>query len=113
MCGYKDNTKKGQAIANVLNRNHLAPLNDPETTTKLGTSTSRDTSPDLSLVAGSRSVPWMTTEINPGSDHYVFHLVVKGRNYKAEIDAARISDWDQFRKTRMSPEESTELSYQD
>lgn len=97
----------------MIDQNHITLLNEPQTPTRLGTSTSRDTSPDLSLLAGSLDVSWTNTGTSLGSDHDVIHLLVKGNNYKAHVGSAHITNWDQFRKTRMSRERNTGLSYDD
>lgn len=96
--GYKFNTKKGRSVVSAIEQHNLTLLNDPLTTTRTGTSTSRDTCPDLSLLAGQLDVTWTCSQMNLGSDHDIIHLLIRNKNYKARIGSARITNWDAFRK---------------
>lgn len=111
--GYKFNSQRGKKIANIIDEKQLTLLNEPHVATRIGTSTSRDTCPDLSLLAGSIDIDWTNTRVSLGSDHEIIKLTIKGACYKAHIGFVRITDWDKFRKTRASREKSPRSSYDD
>lgn len=113
MWGYRFNSMKGKEIVTIIDQNRLTLLNEPHVATRIGTSTSRDTCPDLSLLAGSIDIAWTNTQVSLGSDHEIIKLTVKDVTYKAHIGFARITDWDKFRKTRASREKNPGSSYDD
>lgn len=111
--GYTHNSKKGKAIVESIEQEHLTLLNDPETPTRTGTSVSRDTSPDLTLLAGTLDITWTNTQNNLGSDHDVIHLLIKDKNYKAQIGSAHITNWDRFRQDRLTRDLDSNISYEE
>lgn len=111
--GYTYNSKKGKAIVESIEQDHLTLLNDPQTPTRTGTSVSRDTSPDLTLLAGSLDITWTNTQENLGSDHDIIQLLIKDKNYKAHIGLASITNWDRFREKRLSLSLNPNLSYEE
>lgn len=113
MWGYKFNSKRGREIANFIDHTGTTLLNDPQTPTRLGNSTARDTSPDLSLLAGSLDVAWSNTGVNLGSDHDILQIAIRGENYRAHIGTARLTNWEQFRRTQESKEDAADVPYED
>ncbi|XP_040072031.2 uncharacterized protein LOC120844346 [Ixodes scapularis] len=111
--GYTHNSKKGKAIVESIEQEHLTLLNDPQTPTRTGTSVSRDTSPDLTLLAGTLDITWTNTQDSLGSDHDIIHILIKDKSYKAHIGSARITNWDNFRKDRNSQNLDQNLSYEE
>ncbi|XP_050042835.2 uncharacterized protein [Dermacentor andersoni] len=77
-------------------------ITDPAFPTRIGTSVTRDTTPDLTFVktdGGSREAKWRNTGQELGSDHYIVEVVVplEGRG-NSGIRKHRITDWDAYRK---------------
>lgn len=102
--GYKFQSKTGRQLANVIEQHNLVIMNEPDTPTRMGTSTSRDTTPDLSLLRGDLDLTWQNKGTNLGSDHDIICLTIRGPNFKVKLGQARITDWDRLRK-RMETEE--------
>ncbi|XP_075556563.1 cytochrome P450 2C20-like [Dermacentor variabilis] len=76
-------------------------ITDPAFPTRIGTSVTRDTTPDLTFVktdGGSREAKWRNTGQELGSDHYIVEVVVplEGQG-NSGIRKHRITDWDTFR----------------
>ncbi|KAH9381257.1 hypothetical protein HPB48_003238 [Haemaphysalis longicornis] len=56
--GYKFCSKRGTQLTNLMDQHNLALFNEPGTPRRMGTSTVRDTTPDLSLLAGILEAAW-------------------------------------------------------
>ncbi|KAH7946422.1 hypothetical protein HPB49_024696 [Dermacentor silvarum] len=54
----------------------------PDTPTCMGTSTTRDTTPDLSLLMGTLDASWQNVGTNLGSDHNVIRITIRGPTLK-------------------------------
>ncbi|KAH7940843.1 hypothetical protein HPB49_006810 [Dermacentor silvarum] len=50
----------------------------PDTPTRMGTSPTRDTTPDLSLLMGTVDASWQNVGTNLGSDHDVIRITIRG-----------------------------------
>lgn len=100
--GYRYKTKRGTLLAQAIDDFHLLLLNHPGSTTRMGTSTARDTSPDLSLLLGTLDVLWSSTGENLGSDHDIIELTIRNLDYNVKTGVARLTNWDAFRKANSS-----------
>ncbi|XP_075526253.1 uncharacterized protein LOC142557958 [Dermacentor variabilis] len=74
-------------------------VNEPGVPTRTGTSTVRDTTPDLTLVRGNLDVTWRNTGENLGSDHDIICVTLGGTDIKAKLGQANIIDWDRLRRS--------------
>ncbi|XP_077541716.1 uncharacterized protein LOC144153828 [Haemaphysalis longicornis] len=76
---------------------------DPSAPTRIGTSVTRDTNPDLTFVRAAnttRGVKWRNTGQNMGSDHFVIEIELPtSARHRDERDRRRqkITDWNLFR----------------
>ncbi|KAH9367609.1 hypothetical protein HPB48_009980 [Haemaphysalis longicornis] len=64
----------------------------------MGTSTSRDSTPDLSLLKGHLDVTWQNIGTNLGSDQDIISLTIRGPMFTEQVGQARITDRDRLRK---------------
>ncbi|KAG0435218.1 hypothetical protein HPB47_018615 [Ixodes persulcatus] len=55
-CGYHKTNKKGTDVHNAAQHHQLTLWNDPQCTTRIGNSISRDTSPELTLSKGIQQI---------------------------------------------------------
>lgn len=80
----------------LMEQHNLTLLIEPNTPPppSTGTSTSRDISPDFSLVAGTLDISWGNTGANMGSDHDLLVVTSKGPTFKAKTGLARITSRD-------------------
>ncbi|KAH7953635.1 hypothetical protein HPB49_010781 [Dermacentor silvarum] len=104
--GYRFCSKRGRELAHLIEQHNLTLLNEPDTPTRMGTSTTRDTTPDLSLLMGTLDASWQNMGINLGSDHDVIRITIRGPTLKVKTGTARITNWDKLRKEQ--EEESDE-----
>ncbi|XP_077534604.1 uncharacterized protein LOC144146536 [Haemaphysalis longicornis] len=101
--GYSRTTVKGRDLLDEATNAGFILYTNPATPTRIGTSTTRDTNPDLSFVRVSDrtkgDVRWSNTGHNLGSDHYILELVLPtARPHTAEQRRKhRLTDWARFR----------------
>lgn len=103
--GYAYPSSKGERLYTSASDLDLTLITDPETPTRCGTSSCRDTTPDLTFVRGIEKCGWYNSGIDLGSDHYVLRINAelpgkKQREYK-------LIDWDKFRKIRTQSSNSS------
>lgn len=96
--GYKYQSIGGKALAKAVEGQEMALLNEPGVVTRKGNSDNRDTTPDLSWMAGSLEVAWRNEDVDLGSDHSIISITIKGPSFRAALGKARITDWDRMRK---------------
>ncbi|XP_037558252.1 uncharacterized protein LOC119435475 [Dermacentor silvarum] len=104
--GYRFCSKRGRELAHLIEQHNLTLLNEPDTPTRMGTSTTRDTTPDLSLLMGTLDVSWQNVGTNLGSDHDIIRITIRGPTLKVKTGTARITNWYKLRKEQ--EEESDE-----
>lgn len=104
--GYKFQSRRGKHLMNAIEKHNAKILNELKTPTRIGTSTARDTTPDLSLLIGDLDVTWANLDTNLGSDHDIISLKIRGQDFRAKLGQARITDWDRLRRR-------TEIEYED
>ncbi|XP_037555247.1 uncharacterized protein LOC119431874 [Dermacentor silvarum] len=96
--GYRFCSKRGRELAHLIEQHNLTLLNEPDTPTRMGMSTTRDTTPDLLLLMGTLHALWQNVGTNLGSDHDVIRITIRGLILKVKTDTARITNWDKLRK---------------
>ncbi|KAH6930660.1 hypothetical protein HPB50_016291 [Hyalomma asiaticum] len=97
-CGYHVTHKKHNSVHDAAQQHSFTLWNYPQLPTRVASSVSRDTSPDLTVSFGIRQVHWMRLDESPGSDHYILHLVIQHYKTPLKTDKAKITDWTAFRK---------------
>ncbi|KAG0423216.1 hypothetical protein HPB47_001005, partial [Ixodes persulcatus] len=88
--GYAYANPWGNLLHKLIEDMDLTLVTDPTNSTRLGTSVTRDTSPDLTFTKTSPKLTgptWRTTTLH-------------GLEYKARIGTARLIDWVKMRETR-------------
>lgn len=100
--GYTYKTKRGTLLAQAAEGFQLILLSHPESPTRTGASTARDTTPDLSFSAGNLDVIWTSTPENLGSHHNIVQLAIQNNHYNVKTGVARITNWDAFQKATSS-----------
>lgn len=102
--GYRWNTKKGDGLWHLATDLNLSLITDPAYPTRCGTSTCRDSTPDLTFVSNLANAGWNNSNIDLGSDHYILQIVLETPSN--EIKHFNYIDWDLFRKARKSRAET-------
>lgn len=102
--GYKYVTPKGRKLFEGINQERLTLLTEPDQPTRTGTSTCRDTCPDLTLVKNVGSADWKNLAEQLGSDHCILETTLREAGYKRKTGTAKITDWDKWRKKREKTE---------
>lgn len=98
--GYHYQTKRGRELSEIMDQENLTLITDFNAPTRIGTSVTRDTCPDLTLTANSPSTCWRNREDNLGSDHMIIETTVQGPHYRRTLGEAKLTDWDAVRKKR-------------
>ncbi|KAG0415802.1 hypothetical protein HPB47_007024 [Ixodes persulcatus] len=98
--GYRFVTPKGRRLAEVINRERLTLLTDSDQPTRTGSSTTRDTCPDLTIVKNVESAEWRNLQEQLGSDHCILETIIHRRGFKRKLGKTKITDWDKWRKQR-------------
>lgn len=102
--GYLKTTVKGRDLIDDATDAGFHLLTDPTTPTRIGTSVTRDTTPDLTFVRTSkeqRGVRWRNTGQNLGSDHYIIEVLLPISKPTATEPQRRhrLTNWELFRRT--------------
>lgn len=109
---YTYTNPRGNLLHNVIEDMDLTLVNDPRSSTRLGTSVTRDTNPDLTLTRNIPQACWTNLAEYLGSDHALLATTLHGLEYKARIGTARLTDWTklrQIREERATDEQSLQL----
>ncbi|XP_077548373.1 uncharacterized protein LOC144161610 [Haemaphysalis longicornis] len=110
--GYTRTTLKGKELLDEAADAGFTLHTDPSSPTRIGTSVTRDTNPDLAFVRVANSVrggaKWRNTGQNMGSDHFVIEieLPTTARPRDERRRQQKITDWNLFRAR--AEEESTQ-----
>lgn len=113
--GYTNTTAKGKELLEEAEEAGFTILNDPSAPTRIGTSVTRETNPDLTFVRLSRKargrVSWISTGENLGSDHYVLEIALPVSAAPAAANKCKqsITDWTLFR-TRADEEQEDDIT---
>ncbi|KAG0436903.1 hypothetical protein HPB47_017705 [Ixodes persulcatus] len=99
--GYQKTTVKGRKLMQDATDVGLNLITDPAFPTRIGTSVTRDTTPDLTFIktdGGSRDAEWRNTGQELKSNHCIVEVVVPLKvQGNTGIRKHRITDWDAFR----------------
>lgn len=95
--GYPKSKAKGYSLYKEALDTEYQLLNDPSTHTRHGTSTQRNTNPDLAFcnAAGAR---WRNTGETLGSDHCVLEITVPLRSTAPTPRKQTMTDWTKYRQ---------------
>ncbi|KAH9360409.1 hypothetical protein HPB48_021987 [Haemaphysalis longicornis] len=104
--GYQKTTvqKKGSRLLQAVTDCSFNLITDPQFPTRIGTSVTRDTTPDLTFRKNIQEATWRNTLENLGSDHYILATTLQVGAQKPRQH--KIVDWDAFR--RICKEDQTE-----
>ncbi|KAH6938596.1 hypothetical protein HPB50_010946 [Hyalomma asiaticum] len=108
--GYGYSSFKGRQLAQDALDLNLTLITDPTNPTRTGNSTTRDTTPDLTFVSNSRpgSITWRNTSTDLGSDHMIIEITVATDDIQQGNSRTFIwTDWEAFRKTRDTQQQTT------
>ncbi|KAH6919950.1 hypothetical protein HPB50_029061 [Hyalomma asiaticum] len=75
-------------------------MTNPSTPTRAGTSSTKDSAPDLSFTRNTSATTWQNTFEDLGSDHYIIAIRVQGGPRKQTGRQLKMVDWTRFRKSR-------------
>ncbi|XP_037520769.1 uncharacterized protein LOC119397415 [Rhipicephalus sanguineus] len=95
---YPHDTAKGRSLWQKTSDFGFSLVTDPAFPTRRGTSTTRDSVPDLTFVKNVDLVKWSNLMVDLGSDHYITTTTFEVSQKK--LRAFSITDWDRFRKIR-------------
>lgn len=105
--GYPRTTAKGRSLLDEAEEAEFELLSDPQRPSRIGTSATRDTTPDLAFVhlPDDRPVGWRNTGLNLGSDHYIIEveLPLRVRSKQAPTRKHKLTDWNAFRRQEIAP----------
>ncbi|XP_077528407.1 uncharacterized protein LOC144140095 [Haemaphysalis longicornis] len=100
--GYPRTTAKGRNLLEEAEAAEFELISDPQQPSRIGTSTARDTTPDLAFVylPEARDVRWRNTGLNLGSDHQIIEMEIPLRVNAGEEPKRKhkITDWEAFRR---------------
>ncbi|KAH9379406.1 hypothetical protein HPB48_015331 [Haemaphysalis longicornis] len=98
--GYQKTTvqEKGPRLLQVVTDCSFYLIPDPQFPTRIMTSVTRDTTPDLTSIKNIHEATWRNTLENLGSDHYILATTLQMGAQKP--GQHKIVDWDMFRKIR-------------
>ncbi|KAH6934619.1 hypothetical protein HPB50_026057 [Hyalomma asiaticum] len=72
----------------------------PSTPTRAGTSSTKDSTPDITFTRNTSATTWQITIEDLGSDHYIIAIRVQGGPRKHTGRQFKMVDWIKFRKSR-------------
>nr|XP_037282384.1 uncharacterized protein LOC119175583 [Rhipicephalus microplus] len=99
--GYPYTTAKGHSLYDETMDAGYQLLNDPNAPTRSGTSSQRDTNPDLAFMntaSALRGVTWRNTGETLGSDHCILEISIPIAESPQRAQQQRIVDWHEYRK---------------
>lgn len=101
--GYKYNTGKGNRLWQITSELDLTLITDPSLPTRIGTSSCRDSTPDLTFVKNITKPQWVNLAVDLGSDHCILATTFPAERKKQR--EFHYTDWDKFRKLRTEREQ--------
>ncbi|KAH7977639.1 hypothetical protein HPB49_003112 [Dermacentor silvarum] len=99
--GYPYTTAKGHSLYDETMDAGYQLLNDPNAPTRNGTSSQRDTNPDLAFISTAsalRGVSWRNTGETLGSDHCILEITIPIAESTQRAQQQQIVDWHEYRK---------------
>ncbi|KAH6938155.1 hypothetical protein HPB50_007318 [Hyalomma asiaticum] len=101
--GYTYDTSKGRQLWRDATELRYTLITDPTNPTRLGTSTCRDTTPNLAFVKHARDVTWRNTMADLVSDHMIVEITVLTQGQMVRnMHEFRWTDWEEFRSKRQA-----------
>ncbi|KAH9367642.1 hypothetical protein HPB48_013646 [Haemaphysalis longicornis] len=100
--GYAYANPRGNYLHKYIDDKAWVILNELNIPTRTGTSTCRDTTPDLSLSNKQVACVWRNKQEALGSDHSIIENVISGPELVRTVGRASLTDWVDFRKMRSS-----------
>ncbi|KAL1442446.1 hypothetical protein MTO96_046416, partial [Rhipicephalus appendiculatus] len=102
--GYNRTSAKGRDLLEEASNAGFVLYTDPGNPTRIGTSTTRDTNPDLTFARLSGkargTATWRNTGHNLGSDHYIIELNIPTTVHNDQKKFKhKLTDWARFRAT--------------
>ncbi|KAH8037982.1 hypothetical protein HPB51_020263 [Rhipicephalus microplus] len=73
---YGHSSKKGENVADLIEKAGLAILNEPASLARIGVGPHRDTTPDLNLCKNAGGITWENTFEDLGSDHRILSIAL-------------------------------------
>lgn len=98
--GYLTSTPKGKDLWNQAQQHRLTLTTDHSYPTRIGTSTTRDTTPDLTFVRNIPQWQWQNLNETLGSDHCIIQSQIQAGPAKPVGKKCRLTNWDRFRAYR-------------
>lgn len=109
--GYKHSYVEGQNLWQDTLDLELTLITDPDFPTCLGTSITRDTTPNLTFVKNTENVHWRNTQHYLGSDHTILEITFPGLTACKTIkNDFAWTDWEAFRKLRTAKAANTQIA---
>nr|XP_037270579.1 uncharacterized protein LOC119162220 [Rhipicephalus microplus] len=99
--GYPYTTAKGHSLYDETMDAGYQLLNDPNAPTRNGTSSQRDTNPDLAFISTAsalRGLTWRNTGETLGSDHCILKITIPIAENTQRAQQQQIVDWHEYRK---------------
>lgn len=75
--GYTIENVKGRHLWYDTQHEGLTLITNPQDSTRMGNSTNRDTTPDLTFIKNTAITKWVNTNVNLGSDHYILNTMLQ------------------------------------
>ncbi|XP_077553406.1 uncharacterized protein LOC144168262 [Haemaphysalis longicornis] len=108
--GYHRTTVKGRDLLDVAADAGFTHHTDTAAPTRIGTSVTRDTNPDLAFVrtrtSAKKGVEWRNTGHNMGSDHFIIELDLPTSAVGSNGNRRKhkLTDWTRFRAECLEPQ---------
>ncbi|XP_049523946.1 uncharacterized protein LOC125945731 [Dermacentor silvarum] len=109
--GYKHCSAAGRNLWQDSHDLGFTLITDPTFPTRLGTSTARDTTPDLTFSKNVVNAQWRNTEYDLGSDHSIIEITLPHLTaVSTRTREFTWVDWDAFRKHRTAETTDTPIT---
>ncbi|KAG0435541.1 hypothetical protein HPB47_018423 [Ixodes persulcatus] len=109
--GYKHCSAEGRNLWQDSHDLGFTLITDPTFHTRLGTSTARDTTPDLAFTKNVVNAQWRNTQYDLGSDHLIIEITLPHLTALSRITREfAFVDWDAFRKHRTEKAADTSIT---
>lgn len=98
--GYEYASPRGNVLYRLIEDMDLTLITDAKNSTRTGTSSTRDTNPDLTFIRNISHATLTNLDEYHGSDHALLATTLHGLEYKARTGSARLTDWTKLREIR-------------
>ncbi|KAH9364833.1 hypothetical protein HPB48_011151 [Haemaphysalis longicornis] len=100
LCGYAYANSRGNYLHKYIDDKAWVILNELNIPTRTGTSTCRDTTPDLFLSNKQVTCVWRNKQEALGGDHFIIELSFQALSLVRTVGRASLTDWVGFRTIR-------------